>query len=156
MRRKALTPPPPPSPTPNPRLLTDHLQWCQQRLRWTRARRRTVLFSDKSPFLLSRGDGRTCVYRPCRERYALNCVQHVDRFGDGRVMVWAAIHRGGRTALVHVVGTTDGHQISDVILQRHVVNGGMLSMTTPHHVMVRSFCSAATSRHYLGLSVRRN
>ena len=92
--------------------------------------------SQISPFFSCHVEMDARVYRPCGERYALNCVQHVDRFGDGRVMVWVAIHRGGRTALVHVVGATDGHQISDEILQRHVVNGVMLSMTTPHHDVI--------------------
>ena len=113
-----------------PRHLAERMQWCQQRVRWTRARWRTVLFSDESRFLLSRADGRTRVYRRRGERYAPNCVQQVDRFGGGSVMVWAGIHHGGRTALVHVAGTLTGIRYRDEILQHHViphmnVNGGM-------------------------------
>ena len=33
-----------------------------------------------------------------------HCVQQVDRFGGGRIMVRAGIHHGGRTALVRVAG----------------------------------------------------
>ena len=36
------------------------------------------------------------------ESYAANCVQEVDRFGGGNVMVWAGISNSGRTDLIQV------------------------------------------------------
>jgi hypothetical protein len=42
-------------------------------------------------FLLKRGVGRAKVYRRRNECFANNCIQEVDRFGDGSAMMWAAI-----------------------------------------------------------------
>ena len=36
-------------------------------------------------------DGRTRVYRPRNERFAMNCVLEVDNFGEGSVMMWSPI-----------------------------------------------------------------
>ena len=103
---------------------TECLHWCRLRRRWTRDQWRTVLFTDESRFQLKRTHGHG-------ERYTVNCVQEVDRFGGGSVMVWAGIRHNGRTALVHVDGTPNGIRYRNEILQRHVlpfmnVNGGVL------------------------------
>lgn len=122
-----------------PRHRAERLQWCRTRRRWTRAQWRAVLFTDESRFLLKRNDGRARVYRRRGERYAANCVQEVDRFGGGSVMVWAGIRHDGRTALVHVAGTLNAIRYRDEILQRHVlpfmnVNGGVFQQDNarPH------------------------
>ena len=62
---------------------------------------RTVLLSDESRFLLSHADGHTRAIDIEGEHYVLNCMQQVDRFGGGSVMVWEGIHYGGRMAFVH-------------------------------------------------------
>ena len=82
----------------------NRLQWAQTHRVWPQQRWRTVWFSDESRFLLQRADGRARVYRRRNERFATNCIQEVDRFGGGSVVMWAAIS-----------------QISDEILQPHVV-----------------------------------
>ena len=79
------------------------------------------LFSDESGFLLSCADGRTLFYRHQGEHYAPNCVQQVDCFGGGSVMVWTGIHHSGRTTLVHVAGAPSGIRYQDSILQHHVI-----------------------------------
>ena len=35
-------------------------------------------------------------------------LQKIDRFGSGRVMIWAGIHHGGMKALVYVTGALTG------------------------------------------------
>lgn len=63
---------------------------------------------DKSRFLLHRADGRARVH----ERFAANCVQEVDRFGDGSVMLWK--NRSGTHTLT-------AQPYCDEILQPHIV-----------------------------------
>lgn len=105
--------------TPQHRRL--RLQWCQIHRQWPQLRWRQVWFSDESRFLLRRHDGRCRVYRRRGERYAANCVQEVDRFGGGSVMVWAAISHTGRTDLVHVQGNLNAQGYIDQILRPHIV-----------------------------------
>lgn len=83
----------------------NRLQWSRTHRVWPQQRWNTVWFSDESRFLLHRADSRAKVYRRRHERFAANCVQEVDRFGGGSVMMWAAISHTGRTDLVHVNGT---------------------------------------------------
>ena len=99
----------------------NRLQWAQAHRVWPQQRWRTVWFSDESRFLLQHADGRARVYRRRNERFADNCIQEVDRFGGGSVMVWGAISHTGRTALVHVNGTLTAQRYCDEILQHHVV-----------------------------------
>ena len=54
--------------------------------------------------MLFKADGRSRIYRRHNERYAASCVLEDDRFDSGSVMVGAAIHHDGRTALVRVNG----------------------------------------------------
>ena len=74
------------------RHLAERLQWYQQRVKWTRAKWRSALFSDEFCVLPTRAVGRTRVYRHWMERYAPNCVQQVARFDGGSVVVWTGIH----------------------------------------------------------------
>ena len=55
------------------------------------------MFSDESRFLLYRAGGRRRVYRRDGERFRDNCVDEVDRFGAGGLMVWAGLAYGHRT-----------------------------------------------------------
>lgn len=96
-------------------------QWARTHRVWPQQRWRTVWFSDESRFLLQRGDGRARVYRRRNERFANNCIQEVDRFGGGSVMMWAAISHTGKTALVHIPGNLTAQRYCDEILQPHVL-----------------------------------
>ena len=62
------------------------------------------MFSDESRFLLYRADGRRRVYRRDGERIRDNCVDGVDRFGGGGLIVWAGIAYGHRTPMVFIDG----------------------------------------------------
>lgn len=99
----------------------NRLQWSRTHRVWPQQRWNTVWFSDESRFLLHRADGRAQVYRRRHERFAANCVQEVDRFGGGSVMMWAAISHTGRTDLVHVNGTLTAQRYCDEILHPHIV-----------------------------------
>jgi hypothetical protein len=55
------------------------------------------------------------------EHFANNCIQEVDRFGGGSVMMWAAISHTGKTALVHIPGNLTAQCYCDEILQPHVL-----------------------------------
>ena len=63
---------------------------------------RNVMFSDESRFLLYRADGHRRVYRRDGERFPDSCVDEVDRFGGGWLMVWASIAYGHRTPMVFI------------------------------------------------------
>ena len=57
-------------------------------------------------------------------------MQQVNRCDGRRVNVWAGIHYGCRTALVHAAGALMGIRYRDKILQHHIIlhmrlNGGM-------------------------------
>jgi len=65
----------------------------------------TVWFSDESRFLLQRTDARARVHTHRKECFAANCIQQVDRFGGGNVMIWAAISYTGRTNMVQAQGS---------------------------------------------------
>ena len=99
----------------------NRVQWSQTHRVWPLQRWRNVWFSDESRFLLQRADGRARVYRRRNERFAANCVQQVDRFGGGSVMVWGAISHTGKSALVHVQGTMTAQIYRDHILRPHVL-----------------------------------
>lgn len=112
-----------------PRHVQERLQWCRHRVGWPRGNWRQILFTDESRFLLRRADGRARVYRRVNERYAANCLQQVEPFGGGSVMVWGGIQNGRRTALVRVEGALTAVRYRDEILEQHVVpflnlNGG--------------------------------
>ena len=65
----------------------ERVRWCNRLSAWTFRNWRRIWFSDESRFLLQKRDGRTRVYRHRNERFADSCVQQVDRFGGGSVMM---------------------------------------------------------------------
>jgi hypothetical protein len=97
------------------------LQWVWTHTVWPQQRWRTVWFSDESRFQLKRSDGRASVYRRRNERFANNCIQEVDRFGGGSVMMWATISHTGKTALVHIPRNLTAQRYCDEILQSHAL-----------------------------------
>ena len=82
---------------------TARLAWVHARRRWRLHTWQHVLFSDESRFSLRFSDG---CYR----------VYGSDRFGGGRVMVWAGICHDGRTQLKIVQGTFHAVKYRDDIL----------------------------------------
>ena len=75
-------------------------------------------------------------------------------------MVWAAIHHGGRTVLVHVAGAPTSIRYPDEILQHHIiphvnVYSGRFGVTMPDYMlyMLVSVCSTTMPKHYFGLPV---
>ena len=82
---------------------------------------RNAMFSDESRFLLYRADGRRRVYRRDGERFRDNCVDGVDRFGGGGLMVWAGIVYGHRTPMVFIDGHLTAQRYVDLILRPIVV-----------------------------------
>lgn len=99
----------------------NRLQWAHEHRVWSQHQWRKVWFSDESRFLLQRADGRARVYRRNNERFARNCIQEVDSFGGGSVMVWAAISHTGRSTLVLINGSLTALRYRDEILQEHVL-----------------------------------
>jgi transposase len=92
------------------------LQWARARLRWRRTTWQNILFSDQFKFNLKFSDGRVCIYRRRRERFADGCVKETDRFGGGGVMVWGGISHVGKTNLKRVVGNLNVIRYCDEIL----------------------------------------
>ena len=79
------------------------------------------MFSDESRFLLYGADGHRRVYRRDGERFRDNCVDEVDRFGGGGLMVWAGIAYGHRTPMVFIDGRLTAQRYVDLILRPVVV-----------------------------------
>ena len=100
----------------------ERVCWCN-RLRGCRFRNcRRIWLSDKSRFLLQKRDGRIRVNRRRNERFSSSCVQEVDSFGGGSVMMWAAISNDRKTDLVHVPGNLTAVRYRDEILQPDIMH----------------------------------
>ena len=56
------------------------------------------------------------------ERFSSSCVQEVDSFGGGSVMMWAAISNDRKTDLVHVLRNLTAVRYRDEILQPHLMH----------------------------------
>ena len=69
----------------------QRLQWARGTLQRYCLRWRGVLFSDESRFHLSRSDGLTPIWRRRGERCASCCVEEVDKFGGGSLVIFAAV-----------------------------------------------------------------
>ena len=92
------------------------------RCRWTRQDWQKVLFTDKSWFCLTRGDGRIRVYHRRNECYTEACTLERDRFGGGEsVMVWGSVSQHHRTELVVIAGNLNAVRYREDILLPHVV-----------------------------------
>ena len=80
----------------------ERIRWCNILRGWTFRNWRSIWFSDESRFLLQKRDGRIRVYRRRNERFSSSCVQEVDSFGGGNIVMWATISNDRKTDLVHV------------------------------------------------------
>lgn len=99
----------------------NRVEWARQRMRWTRRRWASVLFSDESRFCLSVADGRRRVWRRRGERHSQNCILEFDRWGGANVMVWAGMSSNHRTQLVVLDANLTAQLYIDQILTPHVV-----------------------------------
>ena len=66
----------------------ERVRWCNKLRSCTFRNWRRIWISDESRFLLQKRDGRIRVYRHRNERFSSSCVQEVDSFGGGSVMMW--------------------------------------------------------------------
>ena len=74
-----------------------------------------TLFSDESRFSLYHSDGRVRVRHRQGERLLDACVQPNDGNRCQSVMVWGAIHHGGRSELVVVDGAMNRHRYIQIL-----------------------------------------
>jgi transposase len=82
----------------------ESVLWCNRLRGWSSQNWRRIWFSDQCCFLLQKRDGRIRVYMRRNERFSSSCVQEVDSFPGGSVIMWAAISNDRKTYLVHVLG----------------------------------------------------
>ena len=82
---------------------------------------RNVMFSDESRFSLYRDDSHRRVYRRDGERFRDNCVDEVDRFGGGGLMVWTGIAYVHRTPTVFIDGRLTAQRYVDLNLRPVIV-----------------------------------
>lgn len=68
-----------------------------------------------------RYNGRLCVYRCYKERFANNCDAQVDRFRGGNVTVRGAISYGGRSEHLVLTGSLTDVRYRNEILGPHVL-----------------------------------
>ena len=100
----------------------ESVRWCNRLRGWTFRNWRRIWVSDESRFLLQKRDVRIRVYRRRNESFSSSCVQEVDSFGGGSVMMWAAISNDRKTDLVHVPGNLTAVRYRDEILQPHLMH----------------------------------
>ena len=105
-----------------PRLTLEHRRRCRE---WGRMHRmwdlRQWRHCDESWFSLYHSDGRVRVRRRQGERMIDACVQPNDGNRGPLVMVWGAIHHGGRSELVMLDGTMNRHRY--IQPSKHHING---------------------------------
>ena len=91
-----------------PRLTLEHRRrrrgWGRRHRVWDLRQWRHCIFSDECRFSLYHSDGRVRVSHRQGERLIDACVQPNDGNRGPSVMVWGAIHHGGRSVLVVVDG----------------------------------------------------
>ena len=93
------------------------LAWCIGHRQWAvNTQWENVMFSDESGFYLKFTDGRARVWRRRGEMFQDNCIQEIDRYGGGNVMVWAGISWKGKTDLVFIQGNLMSQRYRDEIL----------------------------------------
>ena len=90
--------------------------WCNRLRGWTVRNWRRIEFSDESDAAYIR------VYRRRNEHFSSSCVQEVDSFSGGSVMVWVAISNDRKTDLVHVPGNLMDVRYRDEIIQPHLIH----------------------------------
>ena len=69
------------------------VRWCKQRIHWTKAQWRRVVWSDESPFVLM-WQGCKLVWRRVGERYHPDCMMGTVKH-DKKIMVWSCFSKKG-------------------------------------------------------------
>ena len=90
--------------------------WCNRLRGWTVRNWRRIGFSDESDAAYIR------VYRRRNEHFSSSCVQEVDNFSRGRVMMWVAISNDRKKDLVYVPGNLMAVRYRDEIIQPHLIH----------------------------------
>lgn len=96
-------------------------RWARQHLRVTQAEWGQVLFTDEKRFCLHENDCRSRVYRRRGERFNQDCVNEVDRYGGGSVMVWAGVSLQNKTNIVFIDGNLNAARYCNEIIQPEVL-----------------------------------
>ena len=99
----------------------ERVRWCNRLRGWTFRNWHRNWLSDEFRFLMQKRDCRIRVYRRRNERFSSSCVQEVDSYGGGSVMMWAAISNDSKTELVQVPGNLTAVRYRDEILQPHLM-----------------------------------
>jgi len=97
-----------------------HNDWARNHLGWTRQQWSNVMFSDESRFTLDNKDGRVRVYRHTGERFADSCVQQINRFQLG-IMVLGGITTTQKLKLVVIRGTFNAQRYIQDVLEPVVI-----------------------------------
>jgi len=100
----------------------ERVCWCNRLRGWIFRNWCRIWFSDECCFFLQKRDDRIRVYRRRNQRFSSSCVQEVDRYGGGGVMMWVAISNDSKTELVHVPGNLTAVRYRDEILQPHLMH----------------------------------
>ena len=90
---------------------------------WNLNQWQSVLFSDESRYRLTRCDGRLRMWGRPGDKFSEECVQEIDRFGGGSIMVWAGIMYNNRTDLVIVPQRLNAVWYTQDVLQDHAAIG---------------------------------
>ena len=107
---------------PLPRLHKQaRLNWTQDHVNWTDNDWDPEFFNDESRYCLDFTDRRARVWRRHGEQFQDANMSEHDPYGEGSIMVWGGISRGGRT-YPHIVikGMTTGLCYRDDILDVYV------------------------------------
>lgn len=84
--------------------IRERLRWAKERVNWTKEEWRGVVWSDESRFAVEGYDGGARVTRKAGERYNIEHIKSVSKFGQGSVMLWGCFWAGGFGPLVFVDG----------------------------------------------------
>lgn len=105
-----------------PRLTLDHRRrrrvWGRRHRAWTLQHWRHCIFSDESRFALFHSDGRVRVRRRQGERLIDACIHPTVGNRGPSVMVWGAIHHGGKSDLVVLDGPMNRHRYIQILRQQ--------------------------------------
>jgi hypothetical protein len=71
---------------------------------------------------MQKRDGRLRVCRRQHGLFSSSCLQEVDSYGGGSVMMWEAISNASKTELVHVPDNLTAVRYREEILQPHLMH----------------------------------
>ena len=95
------------------------LKWSRERLKWDEEWN-TVIWSDKSRFLLFESDGRKWVWRRPHEKYNVDCLVPTVKSNSEGVMIWGCFVKNKLGPLVVVEGMITG-EVYKNLLEDHLL-----------------------------------